>query len=125
MKLKAFSLSLVLFTFTSFLQITKTDLICDKKWDVKFLKSGDLEMPVPPEKDIWMKFYQDGRHDANNEAGIEKGTWAFTKNKDSIVFIDPKQAKRVVSLDSLSSDVLYLTFVDNGRKITIVMKGEN
>jgi hypothetical protein len=122
MKLKLLPLSLFLFASLSFLQITKTELICDKKWTFTSMKSGDFEMPMNPENEIWMKFYKDGKHEAFSFGKLENGTWSFNKNEDSIIFVDPRETKRVMSLDSLNTDKLYITFVDKGRKIHIEMK---
>jgi hypothetical protein len=88
------------------------------------MKSGDFEMPVPAEKEMWMKFYEDGKHVAHDNTGTENGTWKFTKNQDSIIFVDPQQTKRVMSLDSLTTSKLQIAFVDRGRKINIFMEKE-
>jgi hypothetical protein len=86
------------------------------------MKSGQLERKVPPKKNAWMKFYKDGKHEAHADGVIENGTWSFTENKDSIIFIDSKKRKRTMSLDSLSTHQFHITYREGNRNVTFILK---
>ncbi|MFY0631578.1 MAG: hypothetical protein JXR05_14465 [Flavobacteriaceae bacterium] len=125
MKLKYLALSIVLL-FTSALidsdiQDSKTDLLCKEKWYVKYIEAnGNKQTPPPGQVDeMWMNFLKDGNHEVNSNNRIQKGKWAFTKNKDSITFTTEKGELKKTKIETLNKKELNLKLADQGQVITI------
>ncbi|MEQ6123279.1 hypothetical protein AAON49_03645 [Pseudotenacibaculum sp. MALMAid0570] len=126
MKLKFITLSFVFLFTSTFLQESKTDLLCGKKWFAKYIEMGENKMPVPPgeQNQMWMIFEKDGVHKVNTNNTVKKGTWKFTKNKDSIFFTTEKGLEKKMKLETLNKESLVLVLEERGQEGKIYLEKE-
>ncbi|MFD2568268.1 hypothetical protein [Pseudotenacibaculum haliotis] len=124
MKLKYLLLSLTLFVTSVFIQDSKTNLISGKKWHAKAIQMGEQKMDVPPgeQNQMWMIFHKDGVHEVNANNSIKKGTWKFSKQKDSIHFITEKGKEKSMKLEKLTKESLVLGFMENGMEARVYLE---
>ena len=116
MKLKHLLLSFTFLLTSLFVQDSKTDLICGSKWHAKSIEMGEQKVDVPPgeQNQMWMIFHKDGVHEVNTSSTVKKGSWEFSKQKDSIHFTTHKGVKKSMKLDKLTKDLLVLAYTEQG-----------
>ena len=120
MKLKYITITFLLCTSTLFIQESKTDLLCGKKWEMKFLEIDNQKIPVPEsEFSFWLFFKKDGTQKMNTEDGIAEATWKFSKNQDSILVTVSNGVKRNFALNKLEKNELILS-IKQGRESAIM-----
>tara|TARA_R110000787_G_scaffold283347_2_gene396021 strand:- start:4792 stop:5187 length:396 start_codon:yes stop_codon:yes gene_type:complete len=125
MKLKFLILSLIILCTgilnDATIQEDKTSILCSGKWYISSMQSGEMTIEVPDDKrdNMWMNFFKDGKHEVMASGNIKKGSWKFSKNKDSLVFNTQGGEIKYMKLRGLNKKELKLTFVDGGEKINI------
>lgn len=123
MKLKHITLFVILFVIISCTQASKTELLCEAKWELTSLKNGETEIPVPSGKKAWMQFFKDGKHKTYIGGNSDEGTWSLTKNEDSLLVASEKE-KISAHIDLLTSEKLHLSYQMDGSKFTMTLKKE-
>lgn len=121
MKIKYFILSITFLLANLIIQDGKTELLCSKKWDAKYVKINDHKVLIPSNglKKILMTFHKDGRHEVSDYSKIEVGTWRFSKNKDSIFFTAETNFSNSMKIQSLTNKKLVLDYTNSGTKIAL------
>jgi hypothetical protein len=121
MKLKVLLLSLVLFSFTLSDQDSKTDLLCDKKWELQFVELNELKVPTNGNKDLelWMLFEKNGILKTKTTKGVVEGSWKFTMKKDSIFITNERDDEKKFALKKLNKESLVLIITETGETGTL------
>lgn len=124
MKLKSLILSLILFTSVFAWQDSKADLLCNKKWEMALVKINGKEERLSEDKNIrfWMVFEKDGTHKAGSDYGVQKGTWKFSKEKDSIFITSHIGESKGLQFITLSKDSLVLKSIERNEIGIIYLK---
>lgn len=123
MKLKLITLSFLFLFLVPPFQDSKTDLLCNKKWNVQFLKNGQTKMDVSS-RNLWMQFYKDGKHVVGSDELEEIGTWKFSKNKDSLLIVTEAGNDKALRLDTLTSEKLHFFVSDKKQQFTMMLHAE-
>jgi hypothetical protein len=114
MKLKLFTLSLLLLFLYPLVQDTKTELLCDKKWELQFIEVDELKVPVDVDQNLqmWMLFEKGGVQKTNTTQGLIEGKWEFTKEKDALLITNVKGDQKKFTLQKLDKESLVLILDD-------------
>jgi len=125
MKLKFLTLSLIILCTGILSDVTiqedKTSILCSGKWYISSMQSGENTIAIPDDErdNMWMNFFKDGKHEVMASGKIKKGSWKFSKNKDSLVFNTQSGEIKYMKLRGLNKKELNLSFFDGGKKINI------
>ena len=118
--------TLILSSFTIVEKSQEKDvlsIICKGKWlfESATLAGDKRDFPKEIQKENWMVFHKDGRHEVKTGGFISNGTWEYDKENKSFTFVDATGETAIQKIKKITYKQLMLEGKLDGMDFSIAL----